>query len=89
LLIQRRLHGRANLLRGVGKGSSGYAQNKKENTHRYLSFAGKPFYIGQRHDGDMRHRVQDLIADRGVHQIFFRDPDGHLIEIGNYGVLDR
>ena len=37
----------------------------------------------------MRHRVQDLIADRGVHQIFFRDPDGHLIEIGNYGVLDR
>src|SRR5215217_7477040 len=23
-----------------------------------------------------------LIEDRGIHQIFFRDPDGHLIEIG-------
>ena len=32
---------------------------------------------------------RSLIADRGVHQIFFRDPDGHLIEIGKYGVIDR
>src|SRR5437764_13998107 len=32
---------------------------------------------------------RSLIADRGVHQIFFRDPDGHLIEIGRYGVIDE
>ncbi|MEO8131705.1 MAG: VOC family protein [Bryobacteraceae bacterium] len=32
---------------------------------------------------------RSLIPDRGVHQIFFRDPDGHLIEIGKYGVIDR
>ncbi len=31
---------------------------------------------------------RSLIADRGVHQIFFRDPDGHLIEVGKYGVID-
>ena len=32
---------------------------------------------------------RNLIADRGIHQIFFRDPDGWLIEIGSYGVMDR
>ena len=32
---------------------------------------------------------RNLILDRGVHQIFFRDPDGHLIEIGKYGVIDQ
>ena len=30
-----------------------------------------------------------LIADRGVHQIFFQDPDGHTIEVGKYGIIDR
>src|SRR4051794_5239011 len=25
---------------------------------------------------------RSLIADRGIHQIFFHDPDGHMIEIG-------
>ena len=29
-----------------------------------------------------------LIADRGIHQLFFRDPDGHLIELGKYGQID-
>ncbi len=31
---------------------------------------------------------RNLIPDRGIHQIFFRDPDGWLIEIGKYGVID-
>ena len=30
-----------------------------------------------------------LIPDRGIHQIFFHDPDGHMIEIGKYGVIDQ
>ena len=30
-----------------------------------------------------------LIEDRGIHQIFFQDPDGHTIEVGKYGVIDR
>ena len=30
-----------------------------------------------------------LIEDRGVHQIFFQDPDGHTIEVGKYGLIDR
>jgi catechol 2,3-dioxygenase-like lactoylglutathione lyase family enzyme len=32
---------------------------------------------------------RSLIPDRGIHQIFFRDPDGHLIEIGKYGIIDQ
>lgn len=32
---------------------------------------------------------RNLIADRGIQQIFFRDPDGHLLEIGKYGVIDK
>jgi glyoxylase I family protein len=36
----------------------------------------------------VRYR-RNLIHDRGIHQIFFRDPDGHLIEIGKYGVIDE
>lgn len=32
---------------------------------------------------------RNLIPDRGVRQLFFRDPDGWLIEIGKYGVVDR
>jgi glyoxylase I family protein len=32
---------------------------------------------------------RSLIADRGIHQIFFHDPDGHMIEIGKYGVIDQ
>ncbi|MCU1259644.1 MAG: uncharacterized protein JWO80_2529 [Bryobacterales bacterium] len=32
---------------------------------------------------------RNLIPDRQIHQLFFRDPDGWLIEIGKYGVLDR
>ena len=31
---------------------------------------------------------RNLIPDRGIHQIFFRDPDGWLIEIGKYGAID-
>ena len=30
-----------------------------------------------------------LIEDRGIHQIFFQDPDGHTIEVGKYGIIDR
>ena len=30
-----------------------------------------------------------LIEDRGIHQIFFQDPDGHTIEVGKYGLIDR
>jgi glyoxylase I family protein len=30
-----------------------------------------------------------LIEDRGIHQIFFQDPDGHTIEVGKYGVIDK
>jgi catechol 2,3-dioxygenase-like lactoylglutathione lyase family enzyme len=29
-----------------------------------------------------------LIADRGIHQIFFQDPDGNMIEAGKYGQID-
>ena len=29
-----------------------------------------------------------LIEDRGIHQIFFQDPDGHTIEVGKYGIID-
>jgi catechol 2,3-dioxygenase-like lactoylglutathione lyase family enzyme len=33
---------------------------------------------------------RNMIVDRQIHQIFFRDPDGWLIEIsGNYGAIDR
>jgi catechol 2,3-dioxygenase-like lactoylglutathione lyase family enzyme len=32
---------------------------------------------------------RSLIADRGIHQIFFHDPDGHMVEIGKYGVIDQ
>jgi len=32
---------------------------------------------------------RNLIPDRGIQQIFFRDPDGHLIEIGTYGIIDQ
>src|SRR5437879_5871789 len=32
---------------------------------------------------------RSLIADRGIHQIFFHDPDGHMIELGKYGVIDQ
>ena len=32
--------------------------------------------------------TRKLIEDRGVHQIFFQDPDGHTIEVGKYGVID-
>ncbi|HEY3740897.1 MAG TPA: VOC family protein, partial [Bryobacteraceae bacterium] len=43
------------------------------------------------------HRLQQfgitykrkLIEDRGIHQIFFQDPDGHTIEVGKYGIIDR
>ena len=30
-----------------------------------------------------------LIEDRGIHQIFFQDPDGHTIEVGKYGIIDQ
>jgi len=30
-----------------------------------------------------------MIEDRGIHQIFFQDPDGHTIEVGKYGLIDR
>jgi catechol 2,3-dioxygenase-like lactoylglutathione lyase family enzyme len=32
---------------------------------------------------------RNLIPDRGIHQLFFRDPDGWLIEVGKYGPIDR
>lgn len=32
---------------------------------------------------------RNLIPDRGIHQIFFRDPDGWLVEIGKYGAMDE
>jgi glyoxylase I family protein len=32
---------------------------------------------------------RQVIVDRGIHQIFFRDPDGWLIEFGKYGVIDE
>ena len=32
---------------------------------------------------------RNLIPDRQIPQIFFRDPDGHLIEIGTYWAIDR
>lgn len=32
---------------------------------------------------------RSLIVDRGIQQIFFHDPDGHMIEIGKYGVIDQ
>jgi catechol 2,3-dioxygenase-like lactoylglutathione lyase family enzyme len=33
--------------------------------------------------------TRSLIEDRQIHQVFFRDPDGHLIEFGKYGIIDR
>jgi len=30
-----------------------------------------------------------LIEDRGIHQIFFQDPDGHTIEVGRYGIINQ
>jgi catechol 2,3-dioxygenase-like lactoylglutathione lyase family enzyme len=30
-----------------------------------------------------------LIEDRGIHQIFFQDPDGHTVEVGKYGIIDE
>jgi catechol 2,3-dioxygenase-like lactoylglutathione lyase family enzyme len=30
-----------------------------------------------------------LIADRGIHQLFFRDPDGNMMEAGKYGQIDQ
>ena len=30
-----------------------------------------------------------LIEDRGIQQIFFQDPDGHTIEVGQYGIIDE
>ena len=32
---------------------------------------------------------RNLIPDRGVHQLFFHDPDGHMIEAGQYGRIDE
>jgi|SRR5450432_226390 len=32
---------------------------------------------------------RQIIPGRGIHQIFFRDPDGWLIEFGKYGVIDE
>jgi catechol 2,3-dioxygenase-like lactoylglutathione lyase family enzyme len=32
---------------------------------------------------------RSLIKDRQIHQLFFRDPDGHLIELGKYGIIDQ
>ena len=29
-----------------------------------------------------------LISDRGIHQLFFQDPDGNMIEAGKYGQID-
>ena len=31
---------------------------------------------------------RSLIQDRQIHQLF-RDPDGHLIELGKYGTIDQ
>lgn len=33
--------------------------------------------------------IRKLIEDRGIHQIFFHDPDGHTIEVGKYGIIDQ
>ena len=30
-----------------------------------------------------------VIPDRQIHQLFFHDPDGHMIELGRYGVIDQ
>lgn len=32
---------------------------------------------------------RQTIPDRNIHQIFFRDPDGWLIEFGKYGAIDE
>jgi catechol 2,3-dioxygenase-like lactoylglutathione lyase family enzyme len=32
---------------------------------------------------------RQTIPGRGIHQIFFRDPDGWLIEVGKYGTIDE
>ena len=32
---------------------------------------------------------RQVIPGRGIHQIFFQDPDGWLIEFGKYGVIDE
>lgn len=32
---------------------------------------------------------RNLIPDRQIHQIFFQDPDGHVIEVGRYGIIDQ
>lgn len=32
---------------------------------------------------------RNVIPDRGIHQLFFQDPDGHTIELGRYGAIDQ
>lgn len=32
---------------------------------------------------------RNLIPGRAIHQLFFRDPDGWLIEVGKYWTIDR
>jgi catechol 2,3-dioxygenase-like lactoylglutathione lyase family enzyme len=32
---------------------------------------------------------RNLIPDRGIHQLFFHDPDGNMIEAGKYGRIDE
>jgi len=57
---------------------------------RHLSFAVSDVdameLVLQQHGVAYKRKV---IEDRGIHQIFFRDPDGHLIEIGKYGIIDQ
>jgi catechol 2,3-dioxygenase-like lactoylglutathione lyase family enzyme len=32
---------------------------------------------------------RSLIKDRNIPQLYFCDPDGHLIEVGMYGIIDQ
>ena len=32
---------------------------------------------------------RNIIPDRQIHQLFFHDPDGHMIELGHYGIIDQ
>lgn len=32
---------------------------------------------------------RSIIPDRQIHQLFFHDPDGHMIELGKYGIIDE
>lgn len=32
---------------------------------------------------------RNIIPDRQIHQLFFHDPDGHMIELGKYGIIDQ